>query len=468
MNDMRNNLSAVLRQDLVSFIIQTYLTVGGGSPYLHNWPVEAIADYLVQAFARDIKRLIITMPPRSLKSICASVAFPAWVLGHEPETRFICASYSAEIAAYLGLQCRNVIMEPWYKRTFPKTRLDRSKSAADDFQTTAKGGRLATSTGGTLTGRGGNFIIIDDPIKPQDAMSDAMRDAVNRWYHNTLVSRLDNKRDDVIIIVTQRVHPDDLVGYVLDKDDWVHLNLPAIAESEQKIEFSNGRVITRQMGDVLHPAREPLEVLEKIRSGMSSFDYQAQFQQAPVAPGGNMINWAWFKTYSFLPEDRPFGRIIQSWDTANKDSELSDYSVCTTWLVIGEDYYLIDVFRERLDFPELYKAAIKLRAKHQADTILIEDAGSGTQLIQSLRRVGCHVIPIKPQGNKVTRLNVRMDKIEAGHVHLPEEAPWLDDFKAEIMAFPKGKHDDQVDSLSQFLNWICKPRGLTANYAMPY
>ena len=214
-NFEREFLNLSLRQDLTAFIQHSFQTVAPGHVYQHNWHIDAIAWHLEQCLDGRIKRLIITLPPRHLKSHCASVAFPAWVLGRNPGKRIICASYSNDLAVTLARDCHAVMTSAWYRKVFPKTRLDPSKNAAIDFSTTARGFRLATSVGGSLTGRGGNIILVDDPLKAADAMSDAERDRVNEWFRNTLYSRLDNKAEDCIVIIMQRLHVDDLVGHLL-------------------------------------------------------------------------------------------------------------------------------------------------------------------------------------------------------------------------------------------------------------
>ena len=452
----RRDLEVALRYDLASFIQRSFQTIVPAAEYQDNWHIDAVAWHLRQCFDGEIKRLIITLPPRNLKSICASVAFPAWVLGRDPSRRIICASYANDLTAKHARDCRTVMESDWYRSLFPQTRLNPKKSAELEFETTRQGYRYGTSLGGALTGRGGNFVIIDDPIKPADAMSEVKREAVKSWFDGTLYSRLDSKKDDVIIILMQRVHVDDLVGHVLEKDaGWVHLDLPAIADAPQDVPIGPGIVYRRQVGDVLHPEREPKEILDRIKADMGSAVFSAQYQQRPVQVEGNLVKWRWFQIYAGSPAHDNDGRVIQSWDTASKAGELNDYSVCTTWLMKGDDYYLIDVLRERLEYPWLKKRVIEMACRHDAHSVLIEDKGSGTQLIQDLRfeKAGVRPIGITPEADKVTRLSNQSAHIEAGQVFLPESAPWLDAFKDEIMAFPNGRHDDQVDSLSQFLGW---------------
>ena len=201
---------AILRNDFRAFIHKAFATLCPGQKFERSWHIEAIAYRLEQVRRGEIKRLIINMPPRSLKSISASVAFPAFVLGLDPTRRLICVSYSAELAKKHSNDFRALVEAPWYRSAFPTTRIGPYKNSEIEIEFTSRGFRLATSVGGTLTGRGGDIIVIDDPLKPDDAYSETKRNQANEWFKNTLLSRLDDKRTGAIVIVMQRVHMDDL------------------------------------------------------------------------------------------------------------------------------------------------------------------------------------------------------------------------------------------------------------------
>jgi predicted phage terminase large subunit-like protein len=444
----------------MAFTQRCFQTVVPGQTFLPNWHLEAVTHQLERVRRGETRRLLITLPPRNLKSICASVAFPAFVLGHDPSVRIVCASYAQDLTAKHARDCRLVMENAWYQQLFPRTRLDPRKNTETEFETTARGTRLGTSVGGTLTGRGGNLILIDDPMKPADAMSETKRASVAEWYDSTLSSRLDRKTEDAIVLIMQRLHVHDLVGHVLEKaTPWTHLDLPAIAEEPQEIELGPGTTYRREAGELLHPEREPRSVLEELRAAMGSQAFSAQYQQRPVPPEGALIKRGWLRTYASRPAWQPGDRIVQSWDTASKADKTSDYSVCTTWLVRKNEYYLLDVLRVRLEYPDLRRKILSHAKAHGAKTILIEDASSGASLLQELRREGgIRPIAIKPEGDKIVRLEGQSARIEAGHVLLPEEAPWLGDFLRELLAFPHGRFDDQVDSFSQLLSWAARPR----------
>jgi predicted phage terminase large subunit-like protein len=455
---------AILREDLYCFIQAAFPTVSPGASFAPNWHIEAIAYALTRVLNGEIKRLIITVPPRSLKSICTSVAFPAFVLGHDPTRRIICVSYAEGLARKHANDCRAIMRSALYNRLFPETRISLAKDTELEFATTHGGNRLSTSVGGTLTGRGGNLIIIDDPLKPQDAHSEAARESTKQWYSNTLLSRLDDKINDAIIVVMQRLHLDDLVGHLLEQEGWIHLNLPAIAEAEHQIPLGQGRFHLRRPGDLLHPEREPRAVLDEFKRSMGSLDFAAQYQQEPVAEGGNLIKWDWFKFYQEPPARQSGDRIIVSWDTALSSKELSSYSACVVLQVKGETAYVLEVFRGRLEYPDLKRKVIAVyrqwRNACSRFELVIENKGSGMSLIQDLKREGINAIAVDPEGDKAMRMNAQTARIEAGSVLLPRQAAWLDDFRAEILPFPAGRYSDQVDAFSQALHRaFTAPRG---------
>jgi predicted phage terminase large subunit-like protein len=446
---------ALLRRHLATFVQKSFKAINPGATYLPNWHIEAITHRLEQCHRREIRRLAIAVPPRSLKSICASVAFPAWLLGQDPTLEITCASYNRELANDLALKTRTVMESTWYRRLFPETRFHPRKNTDTEMKTDRMGCRYATSVGGTLTGRGGNFIIIDDPIKPGEVMSAAERATVNQWFESTVYSRLNVPNDDVIILVIQRVHVDDLIGHVLEKENWEYLEIPAIAGEQRVYDLGRGGSYMREAGEVLDEARLNRAALDNIKANIGTYNFEAQYQQRPVPPGGALIKWAWFQTYDQAPDVSVFDVVVQSWDTASALTQSSNYSVCTTWGVKGCDYYLLDVVRERLEFPALKRRVVHEQQKYEADYVLIEDTSSGTALCQDLRQSGAlRSLRWRPKIDKITRMEQQTPKIEAGRVFLPKEAPWLHEFRVEVMAFPNSKHDDQVDSLSQFLSWI--------------
>jgi len=448
---------AMMRNDFPAFIQRSFRQLNAETEFLPNWHIEAMAAKLEACRRGTTRRLIINVPPRSLKSLCASVAFPAWILGHHPSAQIMCVSYAQDLADKLARDCRAVVSADWYQKLF-RTQISREKQSVGEFVTTAGGYRLATSVGGVITGRGADFIIIDDPLKPADALSESLRKAANDWYDNTLYSRLNDKRTGCIIVIMQRLHQDDLVGHLLERDERDVLSLPAIAEEDEKylIETPYGpKKIVRLAGEALHAEREPLSVLKGIRKSMSEYDFASQYQQSPAPLGGGLVKADWFKSYAEKDLPEHFGQVIQSWDTANKATELADYSVCTTLGIKDKRIYILNVFRKKVNYPELKRAVREQAEMYKATLVLIEDKASGTQLIQELVKEGLHIVkPVKPEGDKTMRFNAQTATIENGFVYLPEATHWLADFIYEITTFPAAKYDDQADSISQALAWI--------------
>ena len=404
---------------------------------------------------------MICVPPRHLKSHLASVCFPAWCLGHDPSAQIVCASYAQDLADKLSRDCRRIVTAEWYQKVFPATRLSPTRQAVPEFETTAQGFRIATSVGGVLTGRGADIIIIDDPLKPEEALSQAQRQAANEWYDHTLYSRLNDKLSGAIVLIMHRLHEDDLAGHVMAQEDWDVVRLPALAEADEqhRVETVFGcQVFGRKTGEALHPKREPQEMLGQLRRTLGEYNFAGQYQQAPSPQGGGMVKAAWFKNYAANELPEKFDQIVQSWDTANKASELSDFSVCTTWGIRGKNLYLLHVLRKRMEYPELKRAVCEQCAAFEASVVLIEDKASGTQLIQELIADGCHsVTRYQPTTDKIMRMHAQTAMIANAFVHIPQSASWVAEYLHEMTVFPNGKHDDQVDATAQFLEWFQKP-----------
>jgi predicted phage terminase large subunit-like protein len=453
----RAGLRTILQRDFASFAERAFYELHGRGDFAFNWHFEVIAARLAALRAGNIRRLVVNLPPRHLKSLLASVAFPAWCLGRDPGLRLICVSYAQDLADQQARECRSLMSSAWYRALFA-TRLSAAKTAVQEFVTTAQGYRLAVSVGGALTGRGADIIVIDDPLKPEEALSRTQRQAVNDWYDHTLYSRLNDKRASAIVLVMHRLHEDDLTAHVLAQEAWEVVCLPALAEADEVhvVDTSRGpRLFVRREGEALHPGREPPALLEHIRRTIGDYNFAGQYQQRPAPQGGGLVKAAWFRRYAAADLPAKFDRILQSWDTASKATELADYSVCTSWGILGKDLYLLDVFRRRIEYPELKRAVRAECRRLTADVVLIEDKASGTQLIQELIDEGLWAVTrYQPQTDKVMRLYAQTATIENGFVHLPDRAAWLGPYLDELTSFPRSRHDDQVDSTAQALDWL--------------
>lgn len=416
-----------------------------------NWdgytpaPHHLLISQALRRVARgECKRLMIFMPPRHGKSMLASEYFPAWYLGRNPTHQVIAATYAQQLADDFGRKVRNLAAGPVFSECFPACGLAGDSQAANRFHTAQGGAYFAVGAGGPITGRGAHLLLIDDPIKGrEDAESATMRQRLKDWY--TSVARTRLMPGGAIVVIQTRWHEDDLAGWLLREhahEGWEVLNLPALAEK--------GDPLGREEGAALWPDAYPGEELETIKRSIGSRDWVALYQQRPAPTEGGLVKVAWFQRFKAAPE-KP-RRVVQSWDTGLKAAEVNDPSVCTTWAETETGYYLLDVLRARLEYPDLRRAVESQAARWRPGQILVEDKASGQSVVQDIRRsTRLPILPVEPKGDKVVRLLAVSALIEAGRVHLPEFAAWLPDFESEVASFPNAVHDDQVDSMTQAL-----------------
>lgn len=292
MSAARVKYDAARRQNFSLFFHHVMRSVAPGVTYVHNWHIDAIAEYLAAAARGEITRLIINLPPRMLKSTLISVAWPAWLLGQRPEARVMVASYAQSLSIKHSTDCRVVMASAWYRQLFPGTVLAADQNEKEKFSTTARGYRLAVSVGGAAIGEGGDVLIADDPINPLQASHSGQRDAVNQWFDHTFATRLDDKRRGAMVVVMQRLHPQDVSGYLLAKGGWEQLCLPAIAPCRTVVQVGSFEYV-RAEGEALHAAREDLALLETIKRELGSANFNAQYQQAPLLRAGSMVKAEW-------------------------------------------------------------------------------------------------------------------------------------------------------------------------------
>lgn len=451
-----NVLHLIEKNHFSAFIRQSFETVNPGAEYLSNWHIEAISEYLEATRRSEITRLIINMPPRSLKSVCVTVAWPAWLLGNDPRTRIMASSYSTTLSLKHALDTRLILSSERFRAQFPGCVIERGENQKHKFVTTARGFRFATSVGGTATGEGGDVLIVDDPLNPLQAMSKPRRDHANTWFDQTFSTRLNNKKTGRIVIVMQRLHPEDLSGHLLNKGGWEHLKLPALAEAPHSIRIG-AFIKERAAGEPLHTEREDKELIERAKNDLGSFAFAAQYQQEPLHVESAMLSAHWLKRYDRLPET--FSRIVQSWDTAIKAQANHDASVCITFGEFEGNHYILDILSLRAEYPELKRTVTEQAARWDVSALLIEDKASGQSLLQDLKReTNLPLVARNPKGDKLTRFAAITALIEAGKLYLPKQASWLADFETELLGFPYAPHDDQVDSLTQYFNWLRERR----------
>lgn len=444
---------AAVRSDPKIFLRQAFKTIYPGKEFLDNWHIDAILYHLTLGFRGKLPRLIINLPPRHLKSFIVSVVWPAFVLGQDPSAKIISVCYSDELAKVLARDFRRLMESDWYRKVFTNVKI--TKSVEGELVTDQGGGRFATSVGGTLTGRGGDFIIIDDPLKPEDALSDRARHSNNEWFKSTLLSRLDDKERSVLILVMQRLHVNDLTGYV-EGSGFRKLSFPAIALEDERIEVGDAQHYDRLAGEALHADRESLPLLEKIRLEIGSQYFTAQYQQRPDAPEGAMIKRKYLNLVERLPNASPYGRLWVSIDSAASTSETADYSAITLGYSVPRGHYIARCERGRWDYDALLRKARAYRDKFPEITFIVEAASTGLPLLYALRKIHQRVFWHTPKEDKMVRAARVLPIFAEGRVfilNVPNQNAWVAPLINELLSFPFGRFDDQVDSVVQAVFW---------------
>jgi predicted phage terminase large subunit-like protein len=420
-----------------------------------NWHIDHICFQVEKTVTNPERgRIVVNLPPRSLKSFILSVCLPAWLLGRDPAGRIICASYSEDLAFKFSRDCRALMATRFYKEVFPQSRLNPKKVTEGEFETTQRGYRLATSVGGTLTGRGGDVLFVDDPIKAKDAGSEVALAAANEWFANTALSRLDSPKRSKIIVTMQRLHVDDLAGVLIERG-WPRIVLPAIATEEARYALDTTEAYHRPVRELLPPRRDSFEALEELKREIGSRIFAAQYQQEPTPADGNMIKAAWLGRFDAEQSFSNYRRVVLSCDPAGKANERSDYTAIVVCGVRDKRVHVLHASRGHWTVMQTLDHIVALAADMNVDLAIVEDTASGSGLLQLLHeKTGISAIGRHPDGDKETRLSRHLGRFEAGRILLPNEAPWLAEFERELLAFPSGRYDDQLDALLQLLDWL--------------
>ncbi len=441
--------------------------------YYLNWHHKLLGKYLNRFIRREIRRLIIMMPPRHGKSEMSSRRLPALLHGMYPNDEVLGMSYNSELASDMTIDVQRIMDRQSYKEIFPNSRITPEGSISKYARSSnehelmpykdqngefvfPQGSYRSGGVGGAFTGRGGHWVLIDDYVKNRkEADSKAFRDELYKFYASTLYTRLEGEGS--VLITATPWHADDLIHRLLllqksnpDADQWTVLRLPAIKESNDNPEDP------REIGEALWPQKFGMKQLMTIRAN-SSRDWASLYQQRPTAEGGNIIQSHWIKYYKVIPQK--FDQMIQSWDFAVKDKNGSDYTACQIWGRIKADKYLIYQFRARVSFPVACQKVVEIsRMFPQAHKKLIEAKANGPAVVQTLRQTVPGLVEVEPYGDKIARLNSVAPDYESGNVYYPssEIAPWIDDHVSELCDFPNGAHDDTVDCASQALNELRK------------
>ena len=461
------------------------------SPWTDGWPIEAVAENLQAVADGDIKRLIINIPPRCCKSSLVSVAFPAWTWAQPfdgptsgPGTQFLCASYAQQLTLRDSVKCRRLIESPWYQKYWgERFQLNTDQNTKSRFGNDKGGERLITSVGAAVTGEGGDIIIADDPNSAQEAFSEANIEATKEWWDGTMSTRLNNPKTGAFIVIQQRLAEDDLTGHIQEKenDNWTQLILPMRYEPERvypsKIGWKDPRT---EAGELLWPERFGEAEVFTLEKQLGPFSAAGQLQQRPEPAGGGVIKRDWWKLWD-SPTFPPMDFIVASLDTAYTLKTSNDFSAITVWGVFSGDTVANDIrgvdgmverrytedvpramlmfaWQKRLELHELVEEVASTCRKLKVDKLLIENKAAGHSVSQELRRLyGNERFSVQlhdPKSiDKLSRLYSVQHLFSEGMIFAPDKA-WAEMTMTQVGQFPKGKHDDIVDTVSQALRHL--------------
>jgi predicted phage terminase large subunit-like protein len=462
------------------FVEKAWLVIEPATRFVPGWHIEAICEHLEAATRGEIDRLVINVPPRHMKTITVSVMWPVWWWTFAPHTRFLTASYGANLAERDAVRSRNLLRSPWYQERWPELELKSDVNRTNRYENTHTGYRLATSVGGEATGEGGDVIIIDDPHKLEEALSAAARARVLGWHDMRSGSVSTTPRQESRSWSCSACMSATSPAICSTAATPISASPPATSPSTR----SAGPTTHAKKGELLWPTHIPERELTRIEQTMGSFRAAGQLQQRPAAAEGELLKRSWWQFFppEYLNPDKvgmlpPFQRIIASWDTAFEGTTSSDYVVGQVWGIRGTDHYLLYSYRRHANLSatkDAMRAAYawaKERWPRAAHTVLIEKSANGAEIVAALKRELPGVLPVTVSNDKITRAIAASPPLESGNIYLPGHAApdttagyqapdWVASLIEEAALFPHGRHDDQVDAFSQAINWAAnRPTG---------
>lgn len=453
------------KRSLYEYAKQAWHLLEPSTPFVPGWHLEAICEHLEACSRGEIHNLLINVPPRHMKSLLTVVFWPTWDWITHPERRWLCASYALSLAVRDSRKSKIIIESDWYRRRWGDVyHISQDQSAKMRYENNRAGYRLAVSTESAATGEGGDIVQVDDPHNVRDSYSDVKREATLLWWSTTMSTRLNNPKKGVKIITMQRVHDNDLSGYVLEQGNFVHLCLPAEYEESRKCLTSIGWEDPRKKdGELLWPEQMGKSEIEKMKQSLGAMGYASQFQQTPIPIGGSIFKQEYLKYFGvdenfflLMQSGREAKRVLrnQCWIFATVDLAISqkttaDYTVISSWAVTPEnDLLLLDQIRGRFEGPEIQEQIAGCYYRFGHRFIAIESVAFQLIMIQQLLRAGIPVQEYHPLKDKVSRAISASVFYAGGLVYHLQNAPYLYDFEPELLNFPKAKHDDVVDTVS--------------------
>ena len=451
------------------FIQGAWPTLEPGRHFYDNWHIESICEHLEAVVSGEVRRLIINIPPRHMKSLLCAVAFPCWAWIHKPHLQFLFASYASSLSIRDSVKCRRLLSSDYYTQLNPTHHLTSDQNQKQRFENNSNGHRISTSVGGALTGEGGDIIVIDDPHSVAESESEAVRQSTCEWFDTVATTRLNDPKTGAFVIIMQRVHQSDLTGHIISRaeeqaldEHWVHLSVPAEYESHHPHPFRPApptSSFTPQItsdprteeGALLWPERIPQNTIDALKISLGSYAAAGQLQQRPAPKGGGILQSKWWRKWE--REQVPtYSYLLQSYDTAFEKNDNAAYSARTTWGIFNygnrHAIMLVEYWRGRVEYPELRKLAKESYQEWSPDCVLIEKKASGSSLLQDLRMAGIPVIPYSPDKDKVARAHSAAVIFEAGLVWYPARR-WAEEVIQHAAVFPAGDGADVVDTITQ-------------------
>ncbi len=432
------------------FVRHAFKVVEGGNLVFEPF-LASVCFELQELIEGRSPRLLINMPPRHLKSFCIAVALPAYALGQDPSLDIVVATYNQELGREHTDKFLRLVRSRFYRACFPQVSF--SEMRLENVRTRQGGGRRPVTVGGGLTGMGADILVLDDLIKAQDVEHSVIREDVHRFYRETALTRINDPRTGRIVIAQQRLHANDISSELVERGVFRHLSLASIAPRDQSLRLYGNREHLLRAGDLLSPERFPQNVLDDLRLEMGVQAFSAQFLQDPLPPGAMLIDTRRLNWVGSPCDVEQVKYVLQSIDTAVTVTDRSDFSVIMTFGWTGQQWFVLNIIRERIDFPRLKQVVIEQARTWRADLVLIEDTAYGEALWHEVHENLREAITIRPEGSKEERLAASTEALYSGRIAIPQAEAWSQLLRDELRNFPGGRHDDMVDALTQFVGW---------------
>jgi predicted phage terminase large subunit-like protein len=452
---MDSNTEKLIKTEFLAFAMKAFASLNKGKTLGNDPYLKLLAERLTRVAATKTKRLVVSLPPRHSKTFMGSICLPAWILAYRPSAKIIILTYGQDLADKNAYAIRGILRSEWFKQAF-QTRIKKDRAKLADFVTTDGGVVRSLSIQGGVTGLGADYIIIDDPVEIKDCDNAKWLARVKDLFDDEIQTRLDNPKKGCIVVIAHRISEDDLPGHVLQKVGWKQLKLPLIAMRSRTYGLGDGEVWERKKGELLRPDAFTKQDIQRLRCSKQP-GFETLYQQNPGGRDRLSIKAEFF--HAFSAADLPMGQspVILSIEPGQKGGATNSFSIIQAWAPKDGAHQLLDQWREQARYPEFRSQAWRFIRTYRPSAVLIEDTGQGPSLSSEIKpQNGMELVLITPLGDKVERLRRHRRAIRSGLVRLPQGAAWRAEFISEATQFPYGPFDDQMDALSQYLDWIAE------------